>query len=103
MSAKRTIFYQSYNTTGIYTERVQIPFGPGYFSITVSLRTTHGIVYEDTFHIGFNVDYMGGLWLIVFLPLVLASITIFMFRRKPNWEEDEDYGGSRNGILGRAG
>jgi len=103
MSAKRTIFYQSYNTTGIYTERVQIPFGPGYFSITVSLRTTHGIVYEDTFHIGFNVDYMGGLWLIVFLPLVLASIPIFMFRRKPNWEEDEDYGGSRNGILGRAG
>ena len=102
MSAKRTIFYRSYNTTGVYTERVQIPFGPGYFSLTVLLRTTHGIVYEDTFHIGFNVDYMGGLWLIVFLPLVLASIPIFMFRRKPNWEEDEDYGGSRNGILGRA-
>ncbi|KAL7496238.1 hypothetical protein ACHAWT_005887 [Skeletonema menzelii] len=103
MSAKRTIFYRSYNATGIYTERVQIPFGPGYFSLTVLLRTTHGIVYEDTFHIGFNVDYMGGLWLVVFLPLVLASIPIFMFRKKPNWEEDEDYGGSRGGILGRAG
>jgi hypothetical protein len=102
MSAKRTIFFRSYNATGIYTERVQIPFGPGYYSLTASLRTTHGIVYEDTFHIGFNVDYMGGLWLIVFLPLILASIPIFMFRRKPNWEDDEDYGGSRNGILGRA-
>ena len=102
MSAKRTIFFRSYNTTGIYTERVQIPFGPGYFSLTVMLRTTHGIVYDDTFHIGFNVDYMGGLWLIVFLPLVLASIPIFMFRRKPNWEEDDDFGTSRTGILGRA-
>ena len=102
MSSKRAIFYRSYNTTGVYTERVQIPFGPGYFSLTVLLRTTHGIVYEDTFHIGFNVDYMGGLWLIVFLPLVLASVPILMFRRKPNWEEDEDYGGSRSGILGRA-
>jgi len=103
MSAKRTIFYRSYTTTGVYTERVQIPFGPGYFSLTVSLRTTHGIVYEDTFHIGFNVDYMGGLWLIVFLPLVLASIPIFMFRRKPNWEDEDYNGGSRTGILGRAG
>jgi hypothetical protein len=102
MSAKRAIFFRTYNMTGIYTERVQIPFGPGYFSLTVSLRTTHGIVYEDTFHIGFNVDYMGGLWLIVFLPLILASIPILIFRRKPNWEEDEDYGGSRSGILGRA-
>jgi hypothetical protein len=40
------------------------------------------------------------------LPLVLAAIPILMFRRKPNWEDD-DYGngsnyGSRSGILGRA-
>lgn len=103
MSAKRTIFFRSYNTTGVYTERIQIPYGPGYYSLTVLLRTTHGIVYEDTFHIGFNVDYMGGLWLIVWLPLVLASIPMLMFKRKPNWEEDEDYGGSRSGILGRSG
>lgn len=105
MSAKRTIFLRSYNATGTYTERVQIPYGPGYYSLTVLLRTTHGIVYEDTFHLGFNVDYMGGLWLIVCLPLVLAAIPILMFRRKPNWEDD-DYGngsnyGSRSGILGR--
>ncbi len=134
MSAKRTIFSRTYNSTGVYTERIQIPFGPGYYALSVRLRTTHGIVYEDTFHIGFNVNYMGeilvlsrlihslhlhakrsdiiftffsifnisgGLWWIVCFPLIVATIPILMFRRKPNWEEDEDYGGRGTGILGR--
>jgi hypothetical protein len=101
MSAKRTIMSYKYNVTGVYTERVQIPFGPGYYSISVRLRTTHGLVYEDAFHIGFNVNYMGGLWIIVCMPLVIATALVLMKVRKPNWEEDEDYGG-RSGILGRA-
>ncbi|KAL7546243.1 hypothetical protein ACHAWF_009577 [Thalassiosira exigua] len=102
MSVKRTIFSHEYNATGAYTERIQIPYGPGYYAFSVRLETANGIVYEDTFHIGWNVNYMGGLWLIVCLPLVLAAIPILLFKRKPNWEEDEDYGsGSRGGILGR--
>ncbi|KAL3779886.1 hypothetical protein HJC23_001476 [Cyclotella cryptica] len=101
MSAKRTIMSYTYNTTGVYTERVQIPFGPGYYSISVRLRTTHGLVYEDTFHVGFNVNYMGGLWLIVCMPLVIATVLVLMKVRTPNWEEDEDYGGRGVGILGR--
>jgi len=101
MSAKRTIFSKTYASTGVYTERIQIPFGPGYYALSVRLRTTHGIVYEDTFHIGFNVNYMGGLWWIVCFPLIVATVPILMFRRKPNWEEDEDYGGRGTGILGR--
>lgn len=101
MSVKRTIFSHTYTAPGVYTERIQIPFGPGYYSFSVRLRTTHGIVYEDTFHIGWNVNYMGGLWLIVCLPLILAAIPILMFKRKPNWEEDEDYSSRGSGILGR--
>lgn len=100
MSAKRTIMTYTYNATGAYTERVQVPFGPGYYSISVRLRTTHGLVYEDTFHVGFNVNYMSGLWTLVCLPLVIATALVLMKVRKPNWEEDEDYGG-RAGILGR--
>lgn len=102
MSVKRTIFVHSYDEPGIYTERIQIPYGPGYYAFSVRLRTAHGIVYEDTFHLGWNVNYMGGLWLIVCLPLLMAAIPILMFKRKPNWEEDEDYGGRGSGILGRA-
>ena len=102
MSAKRTIFSYAYNNTGIYTERIQIPYGPGYYALSVRLRTTHGIVYEDTFHIGFNVNYMGALWWMVCLPLVFATIPILMFRRKPNWEGRglrwQGYGNFRQGA-----
>jgi len=101
MSVKRVFFSHKYDTPGVYTERIQIPYGPGYYAFSVRLMTTHGIVYEDTFHLGWNVNYMGGLWLIVCLPLILAAIPILMFKRKPNWEEDEDYGSRGAGILGR--
>ena len=80
MSAKRTVYTRTFNATGVYTERIQIPFGPGYYAFSVRMTTTHGIVYDDTFHVGWNVNYMGGLWLIVCLPLVLASIPILMFK-----------------------
>jgi len=79
-SAKRAVYWHVYDAPGVYTERIQIPYGPGYYSFAVRLRTTHGIVYEDSFHIGWNVNYMGGLWLIVCLPLILAAIPILMFR-----------------------
>ena len=103
ISVKRTIYTRTFNATGVYTERIQIPFGPGYYALSVRMVSTHGIVYEDTFHIGWNVNYMGGLWLIVCLPLVLASIPILLFKRKPNWKEDDDFGGDNVrglGILG---
>jgi len=79
-SAKRAVYWHVYDAPGVYTERIQIPYGPGYYSFAVRLRTTHGIVYEDSFHIGWNVNYMGGLWLIVCLPLILAAIPILMFK-----------------------
>ncbi|KAL7536549.1 hypothetical protein ACHAXR_007234, partial [Thalassiosira sp. AJA248-18] len=101
MSSKRVVFSHTYDTPGVYTEKIQIPYGPGYYAFSVRLSTTHGIVYEDTFHVGWNVNYMGGLWLIVCLPLILAAIPILLFKRKPNWEEDEDYGTRGTGILGR--
>lgn len=102
MSVKRTIFSHSYTQTGVYTERIQIPYGPGYYAFSVRLRSTNGIVYEDTFHLGFNVNYMGSLWMIVCLPLILAAIPILLFKREPNWQEDDDFGTRGSGILGRA-
>lgn len=80
LSIKRVVFTKEYDKPGVYTEKIQIPYGPGYYSFSVRLRTTHGIVYEDTFHIGWNVNYMGGLWLIVCLPLILAAIPILLFK-----------------------
>jgi hypothetical protein len=98
ISVKRTIYTRTFNTTGVYTERIQIPFGPGYYALSVRMVSTHGIVYEDSFHIGWNVNYMGNLWLIVCLPLVLASIPILFFKRKANWKEDDDFGDNARGL-----
>lgn len=80
MSVKRTVFSHTYNKPGVYTEKIQIQYGPGYYAFSVRMRTTHGIVYEDTFHIGWNVNYMQSLWLIVCLPLILASVPILLFK-----------------------
>ncbi len=80
MSVKRTVFSHKYDAPGVYTERIQIPYGPGYYTFSMRLRTTHGIAYEDAFHLGWNVNYMGGLWLIVCLPLILAAKPILMFK-----------------------
>ena len=85
MSVKRAVFSRTYDAPGVYTERIQIAYGPGYYAFAVRLRTTHGIVYDDTFHIGWNVNYMGGLWLMVCLPLVLAAIPILMFKVRICW------------------
>ena len=80
MSVKRTVFSHTYNKPGVYTEKIQIQYGPGYYAFSVRMRTTHGIVYEDSFHIGWNVNYMQSLWLIVCLPLILASVPILLFK-----------------------
>jgi hypothetical protein len=105
-SSKRVLGRTVYNSTGVYTERLYIPYGPGFYSISAILKTTHGLMYEDTFHIGYNVHFMDGFGLLLWLPLVLAAIPIiFCGRKKLNWD-DEDYDdGARGerglGILGR--
>ena len=103
-STSKPLFRKTYASTGTYTERFYIPFGPGYYTVTIFLTTTHGLVYEDTYHLGYNVNYMGGFALLLWLPLVLASITIFLFGRKEGHWDDEDYqppsGDRGQGILG---
>jgi hypothetical protein len=96
-----------YNSTGVYTERLYIPYGPGYYSISAVLKTTNGIMYEDTFHLGYNVHFMDGFGLLLWLPLVLAAIPIvFCGRKKLNWDDEDFDDGARGdrglGILGRA-
>jgi hypothetical protein len=106
-SSKRILMLKEYNTTGVFTERIYISYGPGYYSLSAMLTTTHGLIYEDTFHLGYNVHFMDGFGLLLWLPLVLAAIPIvFCGRKKLNWD-DEDYDdgvrGERGlGILGRA-
>jgi len=89
-SAKRPIFRKTYNKAGVYTERVYINYGPGYYTITVLLRTSHGLIYEDVFHLGYNVHYMDGLGTLLWLPLSLAAILIFICsKKKIDWDDDE--------------
>jgi hypothetical protein len=104
-SSKRAIWRSVYNTTGVYTERLYIPHGAGYYSLTVQLRGSNGLVYEDVFHVGYNVNYMDGFGLMLWLPLLLAAVTIFLgSSRNINWDDDNYEGRDRNGaglgILG---
>jgi len=101
-STKRAMWRNTYNTTGVYTERLYIPYGPGYYSLTVQMRTSNGLVYEDYFHLGYNVNYMDGFGIMLWLPLVLATITIFLgSTRSLQWDDDErDRNGTGLGILG---
>ena len=103
-SAKRAILRKTYTEAGVYTERLYINFGPGYYTITVLLRTTHGLLYEDMFHLGYNVHFMDGFALLLWLPLLLAALIIlFCSRQRASWDEDEYDDGARGrnqGILG---
>ena len=89
-SAKEPIFWKTYNKAGVYTEGVYVNYGLRYYTITVLLRTSHGLIYEDVFHLGYNVHYMDGLGMILWLPLSLAAIFIFnCSKKKIDWDDDE--------------
>lgn len=86
----KTRLQKTYNATGVYTEKMYIPSGPGYYSISVMLTTTHGIIYEDTFHIGYNLSYMDGFGTLLWLPLLISAATILIMGvRTPDWDDDE--------------
>lgn len=104
-SSKRVLLHTEYNATGIYKERVYIRFGPGYYTLSVTMMTSHGLLYEDVFQIGYNVRFLSGFGVLLWLPLLIASATIlFCGTKKSNWEEevDNDREGRSLGILGRA-
>mmetsp|Transcript_16506 Transcript_16506/g.23465 ORF Transcript_16506/g.23465 Transcript_16506/m.23465 type:complete len:1122 (+) Transcript_16506:215-3580(+) len=104
VSSSRPIFQKKYNATGLYTENIHIPYGPGYYAISLILRTSHGLVFEDVFHLGYNINYADGLVMIFLIPLAIFIVPLFCFRKKSNWENDEDAGdGSREiGTLGKS-
>ena len=118
-SWKRALWRNTYNTTGVYSERVYIRYGPGYYTLYVTMQTSHGLMYEDTFSIGYNIHYLDGLDVFLWLPLLIAAIFIFLFgaSKRPNWNSRHDidehddndiehYDNGRDGhslgILGRA-
>jgi len=107
-SWKRVLWRNEYAEPGVYTDRVYIRYGPGYYTLSVVMQTSHGILYEDRFSIGYNVRFLDGFGILLWLPLLLASVGILLCgAKKANWD-DEDFddgvrdGNSRLGILGRA-
>jgi len=101
----QTLLRKEYQAPGVYTERVYILGEPRYYSLNVVMKTTHGLVYEDTFHIGYNVNYMSGLDVLLWLPLTIATIIIYLFvTPKTHWDDDDYEGSGKNdmtGLLGR--
>lgn len=104
-SPKRVLQKAEYSAAGVYTERVYIRYGPGYYTLCVILTTSAGILHEDCFATGYNVHFMGGFGTLLWLPLLLAALTIVACGvKKANWDDDDDsdYENRNQGILGRA-
>lgn len=89
-SHKRTLFRAQYEEPGVYSERVFIRFGPGYYGLHVLLTTSHGLVYEDVFHIGYNVHYLSGFGALIWLPLMTFSLIIVIYAIKGQRNVDHD-------------
>jgi hypothetical protein len=103
-ASSRVLFRKTFNSPGVYTERLFIPYGPGFYVLSVLLKTSHGLVYEDSFHLGYNVHYMDGFGLLLWMPLAIASICIFLCgTTKAQWDNEaaNDPNG-RQGIVGSA-
>lgn len=71
------------------------------------MTTSHGLTYEDCFATGYNVHFLAGFGVLLWLPLILASMAILLCGvKKSNWddedEDDPDREGGNMGILGRA-
>ena len=101
-STSLLVFRKDIESPGIYTERIYIPHGPGYYELSVILKTSHGLIYEDSFHIGYNVNYMSGFSILLWLPLTIATICVFLMgakRQAQNWDDD-DFQSNGQGILG---
>jgi len=99
-SPKRVLFSKKYTQPGVYTEKMYVRYGPGYYALTVRLTTANGIVYDDVFHIGHNIKHMEGLSWMLFLPLVLAAFPLLCFQKKVSWDDEDDDGKNMNGGGG---
>jgi len=105
-STSRSFLQKMYNATGVYSEQIYIPDGPGYYTLTFVMKTTHGLVYEDLFRIAYITNYTAGILWIVILPLLVAIFPLFFYQRKFSNDDEEtnnnnnNEGGSRRrGIL----
>lgn len=80
-SSSEVIFRNEYMQHGSYSEHVPFPFPPGFYSITIRLRSD-GKLIEETIHFGFHVDtplLVVFKWMIL-IPLFLTLVLIFSLR-----------------------
>ena len=106
-SSKRALFRAEYTSTGVFTERVYNRFGPGYYTLSVLMLTSNGLLYEDSFAIAYNVHFLNGFGVLLWLPLCIASVTIILCgAKRSNWNDEDDDDNAREnaslGILGRS-
>lgn len=81
-STSQLFLQKMYNATGLYSEQIFIPNGPGFYTLTFVMKTTHGLVYEDSFQIAYNINYTAGMLWMILLPLIFALVPLFMYQQK---------------------
>ena len=61
-------------------------------------------MYVDTFHLGYNVHYMDGFGMLLWMPLAIATVCIvFCGTSKSHWDDEEYEADDRNGRQGILG
>lgn len=97
-SWQRSLLREEFTKPGQYTMKVYIRYGPGVYRLSAVLHTSNGIVFEDTFTVAYNVGFLDGLGMLLWLPLLIVS-TIVLFYGQANPERDDSESGGP--ILGR--
>lgn len=102
-SWKRILYREEFTEPGQHTVRVYIKYGPGVYRLSAVLHASNGIVYEDTFTVAYNVGFLDGLGMLLWLPLLIVSTVVLFYGKDDSDERDrqDDADSVGGAILGR--
>lgn len=80
-SSTKVVFRKEYTRDGSYVENVPFPFPPGFYSITIRLKTD-GKIFEESIHFGFHIDVSMIMMfkLTIIIPLLLTLLLVLFLR-----------------------
>ena len=95
-SSTKVIFRKEYTRHGLYVEHVPFPFPPGFYSITIRLKTD-GKIFEETIYFGFHIDVSVIMIfkMTIIIPLLLTLLLV-IFLRPMSIDEERTFNGTES-------
>jgi len=83
-SSKNIIFRKVYDSPGTFTEKLELPFPPGYYTLTIRLRTHDGIIVDDEIQFSYNINSFSVemLSLMVSVPLLVVAVALLLLSKE---------------------